>query len=131
MGVRTFSTYNQVDTTLVTTAETVVATLAGVSTNQPGQTPGFEGQVTVTSGTSTTGVTLRIRRDSLTGTVVGETVPDTLSGAAGTVETHNIYAEDTNSGEFSGRTYVLTVAQIAASANGSALTASLTCNVTP
>jgi hypothetical protein len=131
MGVRTFSTYNQTDTPLVTVAETVVATLAGVSTNQPGQTVALKGQVTMTSGTSTTGVTLRIRRDGIAGAVVGEPPADTLFGAVGTVETHDVYAEDSSAGEFSGRSYVLTVQQTAASANGNVLTASLVADVTP
>lgn len=131
MGVRQFSAYVTADTSLVTTAETVIATLTGVSTNQPGQTVGLNGQATVTTGGSTTGVTLRIRRDGLSGTVVGETAPDAVFAAAGSTETHEIYAEDTGAGEFSGRTYVLTATQIAAAANGSVLTASLTANVTP
>ena len=131
MGVRTFSNYNTVDTTLVTTAETVVATLPGVSTNQAGQTVALRGQAIVTTGGSTTGMTLRIRRDSLTGTLVGETDPDAVFAAAGSTETHDLYAEDTGAGEFSGRTYVLTATQIAAAANGTVLTASLVADVTP
>lgn len=131
MGVRTFSSYATTDVPLVTVAETVIATITGVSTNQPGQTVALRGQAIMTSGTSTTGVTLRIRRDGVAGTVVGETDPDALFAAVGSVETHDIYAEDANAGEFSGRTYVLTAQQVGAAANGNVLTASLTCDVTP
>ena len=131
MGVRTFSTYVTADTTLVTVAETVIATLSGVSTNQPGQTVALHGQATVASGGSTTGVTLRVRRDNLIGALVGEALPDTLQGAAGTTETHDIYTEDSGAGEFSGRAYVLTMQQVAAAANGNVLTASLVADVTP
>lgn len=131
MGVRTFSTYATADTTLVTVAETVIATLAGISTNQPGQTVALKGQATVQSGGSTTGVTLRIRRDGIAGAVVGEPPADTLFGAAGTIETHDVYAEDSGAGEFSGRTYVLTAQQVGAAANGTVLTASLVADVTP
>lgn len=131
MGVRTFSSYATTDTPLVTVAETVVATITGVSTNQAGQTVALRGQAILTSGASTTGVTLRIRRDGVAGTVVGETDPDTLFGAVGAVETHDIYAEDAGAGEFAGRTYVLTAQQVGAAANGNVLTASLVCDVTP
>ena len=131
MGVRWFATSTTSDTTLVTTAETVVATLAGVSTNQPGQSISFEGSVTLTTGGSTTGATLRIRRDSLTGTVIGEAVQDAVEAAAGSVETHQIDHTVTDEGEFSGRTYVLTVAQVAAAANGTATQAHLNAAVSP
>lgn len=131
MGVRKFSTATTADTTLVTTAETVVATLAGVSTNQPGQTVGLRGSVRVTTGTNTTATTLRIRRDSLTGTLVGEATPEQVEAAAGSTEGHDIYAEESSPGEFIGRTYVLTVEQTGATANGSVVNASLECEVTP
>lgn len=131
MGVRRFTAHTVTDTTLVTTAETVVATLAGVSTGQPGQTVGLTGDISVTLGTNTTAVTLRVRRDSLTGTLVGEATPEQISTAAGSTERHHCYFEESNPGEFMGRTYVLTVAQTGASANGSVLDASLACEVTP
>lgn len=131
MGVRRFSVYNQTDTPLVTVAETVVATLAGVSTNQPGQTVALRGQINFTSGTATTAVTLRIRRDGIAGTIIGEPPVDALQAAVGAVETHDVYAEDAGAGEFSGRTYVLTVQQTAATGNGNVLTASLEADVTP
>lgn len=128
---RQFSIYNSTDTTLVTSAETVVATLTGTSTNQSGQSFGLRGEVTLTTGGSTTGVTLRVRRDSLTGTLVGEASADAVEAAAGSVETHDIYVEESAPGEFSGRTYVLTAAQIGAAANGTVSQASLVATATP
>lgn len=131
MGVRRFSTYTETDTPLVTTAETVVATLAGVSTNQPGQTVALRGKANITLGTGTTAIVTRIRRDSLTGTVVGEVQTEQIATAAGSTEDHEIYHEESNPGEFSGRTYVMTVSQTGASANGTVNNASLECEVTP
>jgi hypothetical protein len=130
VATRHFSAYAETDTTLVTTAETVVATLTGVSTSAPGQTVALRGTVQITTGTATTAVTLRIRRDSLTGAVVGEAGPSQVSAAAGSTEEHERYAEEANAGEFSGRTYVLTAQQTAATGNGTVLTAALEANVT-
>lgn len=131
MGVRRFTTYVETDTSLVTVAETVIATLTGVSTSQPGQTVALRGHAKITTGGSTTALTLRIRRDGLAGALVGEAVPVQISAAAGSTEDHEHYAEESSPGEFSGRTYVLTAQQTAAAANGSALTASLEAEVTP
>lgn len=131
MGVRRFTATTLVDTPIVTTAETVLATLTGVSTNQPGQTVGLSADYGITLGASTTAVTTRIRRDSLTGTLVGEATPEQISSAAGSTERHRVFFEESNPGEFIGRTYVLTVVQTAASANGNVTDASLVCEVSP
>lgn len=131
MGVKRYTTATTTDTTLVTTAETVVATLAGVSTGQPGQTVGLRGSARITTGTNTTAVTLRVRRDSLTGTLVGEATAEQIEAAAGSTEGHDIYVEESSPGEFIGRTYVLTVEQTAATANGNVPNASLECEVSP
>ena len=120
-----FDTYVTADTALVTTAETVVATLTGVATNRPGQTLNFTGSVTLVAGTSTTAFTFRVRADSLTGTVIGEAPVDAIEVAVGSVETHTIDVTDTAPGEFSGRTYVLTVQQTGAAANGNVSQAAL------
>lgn len=113
------------DTTLVTTAETVVATLTGVATPRPGMSVRLHGSYVITLGTNTTAVTTRVRRDSLTGTLVDEAITEQISSAAGSSEGHEIVVTDTGQGELAGATYVLTVAQTAASANGSVLHASL------
>lgn len=131
MGLRKFATYVTADVTLTTTAETVIATLSGVSTNQPGQTVGFAGGCVITTGANTTGVTLRVRRDSLTGSLISETVPDAVSAAAGSVESHQIAVGDTTLGEFSGVTFVLTAQQVAATADGTVSQANLRCEVSP
>lgn len=131
MGVRRSSAYSETDTTLVTTAETVVATLAGVSTNQAGQVVALRGKANITTAANTTAIVTRIRRDSLTGAVVGEVQTEQISAAAGSTEDHEIYREDVGAGEFSGRTYVMTVSATAATANGTVNNASLECEITP
>lgn len=131
MGVRRFSAYGETDTTLVTTAETVVATLAGVSTNQAGQTVALRGLANITLGATTTAVVMRVRRDSLSGAVVGEVQTEQIFTAAGSTEDHEIYREESAPGEFSGRTYVLTVSQTGAGGNGTVNNASLEAEVTP
>lgn len=131
MGVRRFSSYSETDVTLTTTAETVVATVTGVSTSQAGQTVSIRGLANITLGTNTTAVVMRVRRDSLTGTVVGEVQTEQIFSAAGSTEDHEIYREESNPGEFSGRTYVVTVSQTGATANGTVNNGSVEVEVTP
>jgi hypothetical protein len=129
MTVRRFNSPVTADTTLVTTAETVVATLSNVGTTRPGEPIALKGWLQLTTGTSTTGVTVRIRRDSLSGAVVGEGNVEQVSAAAGSTEAHEIETQDSFTGEVPSQTYVLTVAQTAASANGSVLQAWLEAEV--
>lgn len=128
---RRVSSYQTADTTLTTTAETVVCTLSTVTTDKPGQTINLRGLFTLVTGTNTTALTIRIREDSLTGTVVGEAPVDAVEAAAGSVETHEVYAEHAIGTEVQNKTYVLTVAQTGASANGSVTSASLVADITP
>lgn len=131
MGVRRFSAYGETDTSLVTTAETVVASVSGTSTNQAGQTVSIRGKANITLGATTTAVVMRVRRDSLTGTVVGEVQTEQISTAAGSTEDHEIYREEVAPGEFSGRTYVITASQTGAGGNGTVNNASVEVEVTP
>lgn len=131
MAKRRYSTYSRAGLALVTTAETVIATLVGPSTDQAGQTLAFRGTAVITTGTTTTAVQLRVRVGSLAGALVGVTDPDTLFAAIGATETHTIYVEDQTGAEFSGRTYVLTAQQTAATANGTAVSASLELEMSP
>lgn len=128
---QTFSVTATADTTITTTTETVVATLTGVTVPRPGSKVVLSGMAQVTTGGSTTALTPRIRRGSaITDTLVGEATPNQVQAAAGSTETVTIDTEDTP-GEVHNQTYVLTVQQTAAAANGSALQASLTATVTP
>lgn len=105
-------------TALVTTAETVLVTSAPISLE--GQTPLLTiwGMVAWTVGTGTTSATVRIRRGSLTGaailTMTGVTV------AAGNVVSIPFLVTD-QPGDVADQVYVATVAQAAATANGTNL----------
>lgn len=129
--LRRASTYNTTDTTLTTTSEAVVATLSTVSTNRPGQTVSLRGAFTLTTGVGTSALTIRVREDSLTGTVIGEAPVDAVEAAAGSVETHDVYVEDSDPGEVQNKTYVLTVQQTGATGNGTVSSASLEAEITP
>lgn len=119
------------DTTLTTTDEVVVATLPGVSVARPGSSIRLHGEFTVQSGAGTTGYTIRVRRNSLVGPVVDEPQTPGAEVAAGGVEDHDIVVTDVNPGELANATYVLTVSQTAAAANGTVTHASLEATVEP
>lgn len=119
---RTSKTAPTADTTLVTTAETVVATLSGISTQTPDAPVNLRGWLGIGTGASVTAVVLRIRRTGLTGTLVGEAV--TLSAAAATNYSLDIECQDFP-GEIAGGVYVLTVSQTGATGNGTAFDAAL------
>lgn len=108
--------------TLTTTAETVVATVA-VATDTPDDRVDLAGQATLLSGTGTTQVRLRIRRGSLTGTVVADSGNMGLVGSVGSIQEYDLNGQDTP-GEYDGP-YVLTAAQVGASANGTVQPATL------
>lgn len=116
------------DTTLVTTAETVVATVGGIVTPRA-VTLVIKGWAQLTTGAATTAVTPRVRRGiDATGTLVGEGNPVTLGAAAGSTEDFEIDVVDP-ARDVSGDSYVLTLQQTAATGNGSCLQAQLTVNI--
>lgn len=124
MGLNEFSGQASVDTTIVTTAETVVATVSGVSTPRKTNVT-ISGWAQITTGANTTSLVPRIRRGvDATGTLVGEGNPVTIGAAAGGTEDVEIRVQDA-AVDLANASYVLTVVQTAASANGSALQASI------
>lgn len=125
MAKRTYSAAPVADVPLVTTAETVVATVTGVTTDRPGQLLRLFSEYTITLGASTTAVTHRLRRDSLAGAVVNEATTEQIETAAGSTEGHEIAGEDSFAGEVAGQVYVLTVQQVGATANGTVLRSTL------
>lgn len=129
MGKRIYSSEVSGDVALVTTTETVVATVTGVTTAFAGETVRIEASASVTTGADTTALTFRVRRDSLTGTIVNNADPVQVEVAAGSTEDHGVQCEDTFTGEVAGQTYVLTVQQTAASANGSVLNSYMSVSV--
>lgn len=125
MPPQEFSVQATADQTVVTNAETVIATLTGVSTDRAGRTVRLNGEFQITTGGSTTALTPRIRRDGIAGAVVAEGNAIQLSAAAGSTEEHTIQADDPRASEIFNATYVLTVQSAAAAANHSVLLATL------
>jgi hypothetical protein len=87
--------------------ETVVATLAGVTCEYDGSTVRLRAWLKATTGTGTTGGIIRIRRDSLTGTVVSEATSETGPFVASKTFDVSVSADD-GSRTLAGATYVLT-----------------------
>ncbi len=128
---RLYSNSVTADTTIVTTTEVVAATISDVTTPGPGCKVIFRGFAQVTTGTNTTGVTLRIRKGTtISGTLIGEANIEQIEAVAGSTEGHEIATED-SPGEVAYQSYVLTVQQTAASANGAVVQASLQAEILP
>jgi len=87
--------------------ETVVATLNGISTEFDGMTVRLRGWLKCTTGTGTTAGLLRIRRDSLTGTAIGEGTAETGPFVASKTFDATVSADDA-SRTLAGATYVMT-----------------------
>lgn len=105
--------------------EVVVATLNGVVTPYgANQTVVLRGQAYVTSGSTTTAVVCRIRRQSLTGTLVGDQTGQTAITAAGDNNIYEANASDTP-GDVTGFTYVLTVQNTGGGTGGTTIYAVL------
>lgn len=113
---------NVVDTsvdnaTLTTTSETVVGSIT-VPTNVVRDTPiDISASVMMTTGAGTTAVQIRIRQDSLSGSVVGVLKTVQVGASLPTGIDHAV--RDAVSGEQASRTYVVTVQQVGATGNGS------------
>lgn len=128
MTARTLTTHETTNVTMTTTAETVVATLSGVSTPRAVRVS-LHGWAQVTLGTAATAVTPRIRRGTtVSGTLIGEGNPVQIASAAGTTEEISIDVVDSGA-DLAGASYVLTLEQTAATGDGTSLQATLTANV--
>jgi hypothetical protein len=110
------------NTALVTTAETVVATVVIGSDTPEGDQIILEGVCQVTTGTATTSVQLRVRRNGVAGPQVGGTAQQGCSAAAPCQISTQV---DDTPGEVASQTYVLTAQQVAATGNGTAVWANL------
>ena len=105
--------------------EVVVATLNGVVTPLgANQTVSLFGQAFITTGTTTTAVVVRIRRGSLTGTLVGDQTGQPVVAAAGSSNIYEANATDTP-GDVTGFTYVLTVTDTGGGTGGTSVYATL------
>ena len=96
--------------------ETVVLTIGGVETNDVQRTVYVHGSLVIDPGTAATAVVVKVRRGTTTaGTEVGST--ETQTGAAGNKRVIPFDASDTP-GEVSGQSYVVTIVETAATADG-------------
>lgn len=107
---------NAAGVTVVTTNETVAVVLAGISTEGGGDLVELEGNLEITTGAGTTAVIMRIERGSVAGGL--QVISDAaVQVTAGNTVNLSINATD-NPGEVAGQSYVLTVLQSGATANG-------------
>lgn len=113
---------------ITTTAETVMASCGGVVTRYAGQTFKLFGHAVITAGSTTTGITMRIRRLSLTGTLVSDATAQSVITAAGDTNDYPVSATD-SPGEVTGYTYVLTAQQAVGGTGGTSVYAVLECRV--
>lgn len=88
--------------------ETLIATLPNVTSEFPGQSVVLQAWAAITCGTTVTAMTLRIRRDSLTGALVSEANPNAGDVVASKLSTIPITCADPRGGDFGG-SYVLTM----------------------
>lgn len=99
---------------IVTTAETVVGQLV-IGTSGPFDIV-LDGTVQLTLGASTTGVTLKWRRDSLTGAQVGQPEQANIAQTTASAMFYRCHAVDPVR-DCAGAVYVLTAQQTAATGN--------------
>lgn len=98
------------------TTEKVVLTLVGINTDAVRRTIELHGVVNITTGTSATAATVRIRRGTtITGTQVGTDI--TTPAAAGVRTAIPVEGFD-SPGELVNGSYVVTVVEVGAAANG-------------
>lgn len=114
---------NAAGVVVTTTAETVAATVQGISTEAGGDTVQLEGQLEVTVGTAGTSVVLKIERGSAAGSTL--VIADTaVNVAAGNTVNLSINGSD-SPGEVAGQSYILTVTVGAATGNSTVTQAQL------
>ena len=100
-------------------------TLNGVVTPYgANQTVRLLGKTLLTSGSTTTAVVLRVRRASLTGTLVGDQTGQTTITAAADTNVYEAAVTDTP-GDVTGFTYVLTAQQTGGGTGGTTVYATL------
>lgn len=116
---------NATSQTIITNAETVVATLGGIFSRTPGAAIYVTGYAAFTVNAATTSTVARIRIGSVTGAVVGVSAP--VTNTAGTTQANliDLSVQDVPAGEYFNQTYVMTVQSTAAAANWTVTLASL------
>jgi len=111
--------------TLTTTTETAIVTSPLVPVPLATALIVIRAWVQLTTGAGTTGVTVRIRRGSdTTGTLVGEANVETAKAVAGSTEPFSITVSEARQ-DLHMAEYTLTLQQAAATADGTALQATI------
>lgn len=128
MGVaRVLTAIVTADVPVTLNVETVIATLAGISTVDASEQVTLDAIAQFTLGATATAVTPRIRRGTdTTGVLVGEGNP--IQGAAGNTVAVGLLERDVP-GPVAGASYVLTVQQTAATGNGTSVHSALSATI--
>lgn len=87
--------------------ETAAMTLPGVTSEFTGQQIAVWAMLAITPGTTATAMTIRIRKETLTGTIVGEATVDAADPVASKLGVFHAWGLDP-SADVSGGTYVVT-----------------------
>lgn len=114
-----FATAFTVDVTVTGVTETVIATLQGVDTSAPDNTIRLKGWAQIAPGSDQTSLAIAIRRDSVSGALVGEANAQTFAAAGSQLFGFDIMTQD-RPGDVASQVYVLTALQAGGVANGSA-----------
>lgn len=111
------ATFTTTDVTIVTTAETVVATSEACKVPRPQFTAIIKASFTVTTGGSSATYKVRVRRETLTGTALGDAISRTVQVAAGGVEEITAMFAEERSADVNAVVYVATLEIASAAAN--------------
>lgn len=104
--------------TVTTTAETIVASITIPPMVQSvGDGVMLSGDIVGTSGTGTTGIQVRVRQDTITGSDISVQQGITIPVAASTVFNLSFAGLSTNLNQPTGRTFVVTIQQVGATGN--------------
>lgn len=117
--------YGTANQAVTGSTELVVVTLTGVNSRGFGSNINLNGWIVDTTGTTTTAVVIRVRQDSLTGSVVGVAETSTIIGAAGSTDPYTIEVQDSSAAEYANKTYVLTVQHTGGGTGGSVVASAL------
>lgn len=124
-----YSAFTTTDVAITAATEKVALTLAGVGTPYTGMRVILSGWAVVTSGTTTTGIIVAVRRGTaITDTLVGEATNCVVGPAAGSNQLVAVAVIDTP-GEIAGQSYVLTVLNTGGGTGGAILQSCLTATV--
>jgi len=112
-NAQVYQTTSITNATIVTTAETIVATIPSVNIDTYGYVLRIDGMIALTTPADSTGVSFKVRRNTVTGTQVGSTITyPTIAAVAYAFDVSVIAAQPVGQ-----HTYVITVTVADASAN--------------